>query len=119
MERKGWSNCTLPECLNHKADKLAKRSLLFAIDGGHTMEGDFPFKIVTLKLSGKRVSGPPHQALEADWGYRIARSLFDLQNIIHQENFHLVWWDGLRSTMSSYPKMYRVWLTKHVSDFNV
>ncbi len=34
-----------------------------------------------------------------------------------KEDFHLVWWDGLRATMSGYPKMYRVWLTKHVSKF--
>ncbi len=41
VERKGWSNCTLPERLNHQADKLAKQSLLSAMDGGSTMEGDF------------------------------------------------------------------------------
>jgi hypothetical protein len=29
----------------------------------------------------------------------------------------LVWWDGLSAAMASYPKMYRVWLTKHVSKF--
>jgi hypothetical protein len=29
----------------------------------------------------------------------------------------LVWWDGLGTAMSCYPKMYCVWLTKHVSDF--
>ncbi len=117
VERKGWSNCTLPERLNHQADKLAKGSLLSAIDGGHTMEGDFPFEIVKLKLSGKRVSGSPWEALEADWVYWAAWALYESKNIIRQENFHLVWWDGFCSTMSSYPKMYRVWLTKHVSDF--
>ena len=50
------------------------------------MKGDFPFKIVKLKLSGKGVSGSPRQALEADWGYRTAWSLFDSKNIIRQEN---------------------------------
>ena len=70
------------------------------------MKGDFPFEIVKLKLSGKRVSGSPRQALEANWGYCAARSLFDPKNIIRQEDFHLVWWDGLHTTMSSYPKMY-------------
>jgi hypothetical protein len=34
-----------------------------------------------------------------------------------KEDFHLVWWDGLGATMSGYPKMYRVWLTKHISKF--
>jgi hypothetical protein len=76
------------------------------------MEGDFPFKIVKLKLSGKRVSRSPGQALEADWGYHTTLTLFNAKNIIQQEDFHLVWWDGLCTTMNNYPKMYRVWLTK-------
>jgi hypothetical protein len=43
------------------------------------MEGDFPFETVKLKLSGKRVSGSPRQALEGDWGYCATQSLFDLK----------------------------------------
>ncbi len=39
------------------------------------------------------------------------------KNINMKEDFYLVWWDGLGATMSGYPKMYRVWLTKHVSKF--
>ncbi len=43
--------------------------------------------------------------------------LFHTKNIVMKEDFHLVWWDGLGATMSGYPKMYRVWLTKHISEF--
>ena len=28
-----------------------------------------------------------------------------------------MWWDGLDRAMAGYPKSYRVWLTKHVSEF--
>ena len=118
VERQGWRNSTLPERLNHQADLLAKQALLSAIHGGPTISGDFPFEVVRMKLSGKRVSGSPRLALEADWGYRAARELFEKKQIIRREDFHLVWWEGLRATMNRYPKMYRVWLTKHVSDFN-
>ena len=118
MERQGWQRSTLPERLNHQADLLAKQALLSAIHGGPSIEGDFPFEVVRMKLSGKRVSGSPRLALEADWGYRAARELFEKKQIIRREDFHLVWWDGLRAAMNQYPKMYRVWLTKHVSDFN-
>ena len=38
--------------------------------------------------------------------------------IVRETDFHLVWWSGLSAAMSSYPKMYRVWITKHVSDFS-
>jgi hypothetical protein len=81
------------------------------------MEGDFPFEVVKLKLLGQRVRGSSQLALESDWGYRVAQDLFHTKNIIMKEDFHLVWWDSLGATMSGYPKMYCVWLTKHVSEF--
>jgi hypothetical protein len=81
------------------------------------MESDFSFEVVKFKLLGKQVSGSPRQALEVEWGYCVALELYDAKDIIWREDFHLVWWEGLGATMSSYPKMYWVWLTKHVSDF--
>jgi hypothetical protein len=80
------------------------------------MEGNFPFELVCLRLSGERVCGSQCQALEWDWGYRTARMLYADNSIIWGEDFHLIWWDGLGAAMARYPKMYKVWLTKHVSD---
>jgi hypothetical protein len=61
--------------------------------------------------------GFPCQALEVDWGYHAAQALYDTKNIIWSKDFHFFWWDGLGTAMSRYPKMHRVRLTKHVSDF--
>ncbi len=116
MERKGWENCTLPERLNNKADRLAKDALLSAISGGPIMTCDYPFKLVCLRLSGERVCGSPRQGLEWDWGYQTALNLYADKGIIRAEDFHMIWWDGLRAAMARYPKMYRVRLTKHLSD---
>ncbi len=115
MERKGRRHSLLPECLNDQADKLEKRALVHAIAGKHVMTGDFPFELVKFKLSEQRVCGLPRQALKANWGYRAARELFYKKDIIRREDFHLVWWEGLGAAMARYPKMYRVWLTKHMS----
>jgi hypothetical protein len=117
VERKGWCNSTLAERLNHQADILVKNSLVSAIAGGLLMEGDFPFEPTRFKLSGSRVCSSPQQSLEKDWGYRTARTLYAEKDIIQKEDFHLVWWDGLDRAMAGYPKSYRVWLTKHVSEF--
>jgi hypothetical protein len=60
VECKGWRNITTPECFNDQADKLAKAALLHAIAGG-AYEGDFLFKMVTIKLTGKRdIVKPEH-----------------------------------------------------------
>ncbi len=117
FKRKGWYNSTLAERFNHQSDILAKDSLLSAIAWGLLMEGDFPFEPTRFKLSGKRVCTSPQQSLEKDWGYRSAQSLYAKKDIIRKEDFHQVWWDGLDSAMAGYPKTYRVWLTKHISEF--
>ncbi len=97
---------------------LSTDSLLSALNGAPVMEGDFPFEPIRFKLSGQSVSGSPCLALELDWGYCIAKSLFNEKNIIRAGDFDLVWWDGMRRVMNGYPKMYRVWLTKHMSEFS-
>lgn len=117
VERKGWRNCSIPERLNHKADGLAKSALLTSLSGGSKKEGDFPFETIRVKLSGRRVYVPIRQALERDWGYRAGKELFDSKEITRQGDFHRIWWDGLNAAMGKYPKMYRVWITKHVSNF--
>jgi hypothetical protein len=43
--------------------------------------------------------------------------LFNNKQIVHNTNFHLIWWDGIKAVMDEYPKMYQVWITKHVSEF--
>ncbi len=42
--------------------------------------------------------------------------LFSKTNIICKDDFHLVQWDGFETASAFYPKMYRVWLMKHVSN---
>jgi hypothetical protein len=103
--------------MNDKADKLAKAALLLAVADGPVIEGDFPFETVKVSLAGQRVRGSLRQALESDWGYRAARDLFSSKGIVLREDFHLVWWEGVGDSMTQYPKMFRVWLTKHVSEF--
>jgi hypothetical protein len=82
VERKGWHNRTTPERFNDKAEKLAKAALLHAIAGGSAYEGDFPFEMVTMKLTGKRVGSSPRQALEEHWGYNAAKLMFLEKDII-------------------------------------
>jgi hypothetical protein len=96
---------------------LAKDSLLAGLHGVPLIDGDVPFAPVLVKVSGIRVCSSPWRALEVDWGYPMAKSLFDKKGIVRAENFHLVWWDGVWRAMNGFPKMYRVWLMKHVSEF--
>jgi hypothetical protein len=77
----------------------------------------YPLKQIIVLLSGTRVTGLPWLALEKHWGYKIAWDLYSEKQIIPESNFHLVWWEGIKVVMEDYPKMYQVWITKHVSKY--
>jgi ribonuclease HI len=79
VERKGRHRSTVPERLNDQADKLAKAALLLAISGGNAYKGDYPFEMVSIKLTGKRVSGSPRQALQDHWGYIMLQNNFSVK----------------------------------------
>ncbi len=79
--------------------------------------GNLQFEVVKLSLSSWKVSGSIREALEVNWGYPAAEDLFEEKGIVRQQNFHLIWWEGLGTVMARYPKMYHAWLTKHVSEF--
>ena len=49
-------------------------------------------------------------------GEKMARRYFVTTGKVSGEDFPKIWWDTIEHLMKTYPKMYRVWLTKHVSD---
>ena len=57
-------------------------------------------------------------AFKQHLGYKTVRTFFDKQCILSAENFHLVWWKGLRAARKDFPKLYWLWLTKQVSEFS-
>ena len=117
VERKGWKNCDIYEKCNHIVDGLAKEGLVTSYGEDDYISSLFPFEEVWITLSGKKVTGSPRQAFEQHWGYSTARDFFHKERIIDKFDFHLVWWDGVARALYDYPKMFRVWLTKHVSEF--
>ncbi len=47
----------------------------------------------------------------------MAEVLYDRQGMVSKENFLFVYWEGMERIMKSFPEMFRVWVTKHVSHF--
>ena len=117
VEKKGWKNCNLMEKLNDIVDGIAKNALIAGYGDNDYISSIFPFEEVHIELSGKKVTGSPRKAFEQHWGYKTARAFFHKERIIDKLDFHLVWWEGVDRVMQDYPKMFRVWLTKHVSEF--
>ena len=75
----------------------------------------FPFEKLMVKSGGEKLTGNLRRALDNLQGERTARTYLDSKDIVKSDDVPVVWWDGMENLMKGYPKMYRVWITKHVS----
>lgn len=116
LKNKKWEQCTLPEKVNDIVDRLANDGLIEAFTKDEYITSYYPFDNAALYLDGKKVSGSPVTALERHWGYKEAKTFYNAEHIIDSENFHLVWWEGVGATSQHAPKLFRNWVTKHISE---
>jgi hypothetical protein len=101
--------------MNIKVDHLARMALLHTHTTNEFFNGLFPLDDFVISMDGQKITGPIKTSLEAHWGRAEAKWFFDFKHIIHSPNFNLIWWDGMRNAMASYPKMFRIFVTKQVS----
>jgi hypothetical protein len=66
-------------------------------------------------MDGQKITGPIKTSLEAHWRRAEAKRFFDFKHIIHSPDFDLICWEGMRNAIGSYPKMFRIFVTKQVS----
>ncbi len=110
-------NCNTSERINDRVDHLAKLALLSGYAESKYISSNFPGEDIRIFVGQEKLTGSPKSKILDHWGYKTARAFFDRARIIQSPHFHLVWWDGIGDALSDFPKMYRVWLTKHVSEF--
>jgi hypothetical protein len=65
-----------------------------------------------------RITGLPKATITHLWGKQVAQDLFHWRNIVHKNDFLLVYWEGMEKVMKSFPEMFHVWNAKHISHFN-
>ena len=107
----------IPQQLNVFADVLAKQALATGHSTKCYSKPHYPGENIRIYLDGCKVTSSPKAALYVSWGARTARKFFDKRGIIRSNDFHLIHWDNLSKTMDSLPRMFQVWITKHVSGF--
>ena len=115
VAKKGRRKCTEPELMNDTVDKMAGEELLRSLREEDYIHTNFPFERLRVRSNGDKITGNLKKALDILKGERTAKQHFDSKEIVRKDDFHCVWWDGMEDLMKSYPKMYRVWATKHVS----
>jgi hypothetical protein len=116
-DRHSIDTLSVPQKLNVLADSLAKHALVSAHNTQSYSKPEYPGETVRIRLDGCKVTSSVKSALYSSWGSRIARKFLDKRNLVRESAFHLIHWDNLSKTMDSLPKMFQVWVTKHVSGF--
>ena len=114
-DTKQWKECTLKERINIKVDHLAKKALLAAHASNQFFDGSFPLEDFQVCTDGRKLTGPTKAHLEEHWGRVEAKRFFDIKGIVQSSKFDSIWWTGLHRAIASYPKMFRIFISKQVS----
>ncbi len=104
--------------VNVRADELASSALMEAVRTQQFIKSLFPSEGVSLMIGETRITGSPKSTITHLWGEQVAQDLFHRRNIVHTNDFALVYWEGMEREMKAFPEMFRVWITKQVSHFN-
>jgi hypothetical protein len=104
-----WVNC--------QADKLATVALIAVVEANEFISSIFPLGKVCVEIAGERVTGSQKNVITELWGEQVVQALYDGQGVVSKENFPFVYREGMERVMKSFPEMFRIWVTKHVSTF--
>ena len=111
-----WEQLTPVQKLNVQMDALAKRALLSSLCNRQFIDVNFPFEQIVLQVGGKKVVSSPTTAIYNWWGHKTARKLFHSKKIVDKSLFDLIYWPGMDKVMNKhFPRMFGVFVTKHVS----
>jgi hypothetical protein len=91
--------------------------LMAAVEANEFISSIFPLEKVCVKIAGEWVTESPKNAITELWGEQVAQVLYDRRGVVSKENTPNVYWEGMERVLKSFPEMFRVWDTKHISHF--
>lgn len=117
LKNKTFDQLELVPQKNEICDQNAKSRLVQSFLDDDYITGVLPFEQIRLVINDEKVTSSPTQAIHKFWSYKTARALFHNRKIVHKDHFKLIYWPGMGKVMRDFPRMFRVWVTKHVSHF--
>eukprot|EP00956_Cyclotella_meneghiniana_P001145 scaffold1315_cov23-Cyclotella_meneghiniana.AAC.13 len=108
---------TPAEILNCDCDALAGDALRWAVSNDCYINRFLPGEDIVVSVNGCKVTGSYERAITRHWGEKVGPAHYHAKDIIPQELFDEVYWDGVEKVLSSCPEMFSVWATKQVSGF--
>lgn len=107
----------LPARMNELCDDKAKEHLIRSFLADDVITGPLPYEQFVLLAGKSKITSSPARSIHRWWSYKTARALFHGKKLIDYADFDLIYWKGMGKVMKEYPRMFRVWVTKHVSHF--
>lgn len=102
---------------NTEMDRLAKDALLAANRTNQFIASGFPFETFRVYTGHQQVSGSTKVAIY-DWhGYKTAKHLFQVREIVSADRFDTIYWEGMSKAIKKFPPTFLAWICKHVSHF--
>ena len=106
------------EQLNVLMDDLAKKSLPASITNRTFIDIRFLFEEIILTCGDQKALSSPTKTLHKWWSYKVARCLYHNNGTIEKSIVDHIYWKGMGTMMTKhFPRLFRTWLTKHISVF--
>jgi len=108
---------SIQERWNIEMDRLAKAALIAANRTNTFIGAGFPFETFKAYTGHRQISGSPKAAIY-DWhGYKTAKQLFQVRDIVSADLFDTIYWEGMSKAIKKFPPTFLAWICKHVSHF--
>ena len=78
----------------------------------------YPDEPIRIWIHGQKITSSIRTALYNAWGSQTAQCLLGRKGIVSHLRFRHIAWDAVGRAMTSYPQMFALWVTKHVSGFS-
>ena len=109
---------TREQKLNVDMDTLAKWCLRRAIRNCcHFIDSTFPWEPLQFRIQGNKVLRSLTKAIQEAFSRQTARLFYDKKNIISSSDFELVYWDGPKRVMASWPLTVRAGYSRILAKF--
>ena len=111
-----YFDLSLEEKLNCRCYALAKDALVNTVAESTYIKSDFPFEDVRVHLNCEKLITSARRSFHDHPSYEQAKMAFDRKGLVDFDDFDLIYWDCMPGVLQRFPREFRTWLSKHVSE---
>jgi hypothetical protein len=86
------------------------------------ISSDFPFETIQVRAGTKKLTGSLRPFITSHHSQQVAQEVFGFgkqgKRLTNEDDFNLIFWDGIPLALKEFPSTFKDWLSKHVGSCN-